>query len=921
MKKIHNITYSLVCFLLISALYSCGDTSLSGNATSVGAGLNADIQGETSTRGRLNRAEYVAGEILVKFRPETDAATMEGVNGAINATRIRQLGRVGVQHIKLSVGMPVEEAVSRYKEDPNVVYAEPNYILRASVIPNDPDFVNLWGLNNTGQTGGTADADLDAPEAWDLSTGSSNVVIAVIDTGVARNHPELVNNIWTNTGETDCADGIDDDLNGYIDDCNGWDFIGDDNDPTDYNGHGTHVSGTIAAEGNNSADIVGVMWDARIMPLRFLGVSGAGDTADAMLAIEYAADNGAGVINASWGGGPYTQALYDAIDYARSQNVIFVAAAGNEASDNDTNPAYPASYNLDNIISVAAVDDTDALASFSNFGLNSVDLGAPGVGIYSTVPVFSYGTPVTLYTTDFNSDAAGNLPSGWASGGQNDTWSVTAGTGVGGTNSLEDSPAANYVSNTYSWAGYMTQIPSVKDNRYMLSFQWKGYVDLDTDDYLNINYSLDGITWDWIDWRNGDTGGVFVPVFSDAFTVAADMFNNFYFGFGLESYAAGNYDGVYIDDVLLTREPISISGYSYATWSGTSMATPHVSGVAGLILSYAPGLTYSEVKNIILNTVVPISSLSGKTVTGGRVNAFNALQNSTLPAAPSGLSASAASSAGQINLSWTDNSTNETGFSIERKTGTGSFAEIATVGADVTTYSNTGLAEQTTYTYRVSSYNAAGNSAYSNEASATTALNAPAGLTATAASSSQINLVWTDNSGAETGFRIERKTGAGSFAEIATVGANATTYSNTGLAGQTTYTYRVRSYSALGNSAYSNEASATTLAASSGGGGGGGGGCFIATAAYGSYLAPEVNVLKDFRDDHLLTNAAGRKFVELYYRYSPPIADYIARNEGLRTLTRIALTPVVYSIKYPSVFILVPGFILLTFMRRRFTLK
>ncbi|MEC4675681.1 MAG: S8 family serine peptidase [Nitrospirota bacterium] len=865
--------------------------------------------------------EYVAGEILVKFRPGTDAATMEGVNGAIKATRIRELGRVGVQQVKLSPDMSVEEAVSRYKEDPNVVYAEPNYILRASVIPNDPDFSNLWGLNNTGQTGGTPDADLDAPEAWDLSTGSANVVIAVIDTGVAYNHPELINNIWTNTGEIDCTDGVDDDLNGYIDDCTGWDFIGDDNDPTDYNGHGTHVSGTIAAEGDNGADIAGVMWDARIMPLRFLGVSGAGDTADAIVAIEYAADNGARVINASWGGGPYSQSLYDAIEYARTKNVIFVAAAGNEANDNDTSPAYPASYDLENIISVAAVDDADALASFSNYGLTSVDLGAPGVGIYSTVPVFSYGTPVILYTTDFNSDTAGNLPSGWASGGTNDTWSVTAGTGVGGTNSLEDSPAADYVSNTYSWAGYMTPISSVKDNRYMLSFQWEGYVDSVTGDYLNINYSLDGISWDWIDWTNGNTGGVFVPVSSDAFTVAADMFSNFYFGFGMESYAVGNYDGVYIDDVLLTREPISISGYSYATWSGTSMATPHVSGVAGLLLSYSPLLTYTQVKDIMLGTVVPISSLSGKTVTGGRVNAFNALLGAVPPSAPAGLTASAASSAGQINLAWTDNSTNETGFSIERKTGAGSFAEIATVGANATTYSNTGLAEQTTYTYRVRAYNASGDSAYSNEASATTTLNAPAGLTASAASSSQINLMWTDNSGVETGFRIERKTGAGSFAEIATVGANATTYSNTGLAEQTTYTYRLRAYSALGNSTYSNEASATTLSASSGGGGGGGGGCFIATAAYGSYLAPEVNVLKDFRDDHLLTNAAGRKFVELYYRYSPPIADYIARNEGLRTLTRIALTPIVYGVKYPSIFILVPGFILLTFMRRRFTLK
>lgn len=198
-----------------------------------------------------------------------------------------------------------------------------------------------------------------------------------------------------------------------------------------------------------------------------------------------------------------------------------------------------------------------------------------------------------------------------------------------------------------------------------------------------------------------------------------------------------------------------------------------------------------------------------------------------------------------------------------------------------------------------------------------TPLNAPSNLTATAISSSQINLNWTDNSSAEDGFKIERRIEGGTFSQIATVGANVTTYSNTGLSANTTYYYRVRAYNTAGNSDYSTEASATTQAAPSGGGGGGGG-CFIATAAYGSYLAPEVQVLRRFRDDYLLTNPSGRAFVEFYYSVSPPIAEYISRHEALRALTRYALTPVVYGIKYFLVLCLCGGtFILLTFIRRQ----
>lgn len=262
-----------------------------------------------------------------------------------------------------------------------VKYCEPNYVIQAEAVPNDTNYTQLWGMK-------PGIAGLDAQSAWDLSTGSSQVVVAIIDTGIDYNHPDLSANVWRNPGEV-AGNGVDDDHNGVIDDVYGYNAIGNNGDPMDYNGHGTHVAGTIGGVGNNGKGVAGVNWNVKLMASRFLNANGSGSLFDAVKALDYVTRQvqaGTKVVlsNNSWGGGGYSQSLFDAIKRANDAGVIFVAAAGNEANDNDASPHYPSSYDLPNVVGVAAIDSQGNLASFSNYGASSVDIAAPGVGIVST---------------------------------------------------------------------------------------------------------------------------------------------------------------------------------------------------------------------------------------------------------------------------------------------------------------------------------------------------------------------------------------------------------------------------------------------------------------------------------------------------------------------------------------------------------
>jgi len=304
--------------------------------------------------------------------------------------KFKSLGNLEV--VEVPAGMSVDEALKRARQDSSVVMASPDYYLYATDLPNDADFSKQWGLNNTGQDGGTVDVDINAPEAWVSTLGTKQSVMGIIDTGVNYNHKDLMANMWTNPGEIP-GNGIDDDNNGYIDDVHGINAITDSGDPMDDNGHGSHVAGIIGAAGNNGIGVSGVMQNTSMVACKFLDSRGSGTSADALKCLDYFAalatrdTNKVPIVatNNSWAGGGYSSVMEDAIKKHMDVGILFMAAASNDGQNNDVVETYPANYALPNIISVAAIDHKGALASFSNFGMFSVDVAAPGVDIFSTL--------------------------------------------------------------------------------------------------------------------------------------------------------------------------------------------------------------------------------------------------------------------------------------------------------------------------------------------------------------------------------------------------------------------------------------------------------------------------------------------------------------------------------------------------------
>lgn len=343
----------------------------------------------------------VPNEVLVKFRSNHGGDAGSYIVRAHDLRRSPALGRTGPAHYR-SGSKSTAQLVKELSADPDVEYAEPNYIVETQTspsVPSDPMFTLLWGLQNTGQSGGTPNADIQAVPAWGVTTGGRSAIVGVVDTGIDYSHPDLKSNIWTAPTAFTVQFGANDKITCAAG-THGYDAITNTCNPMDQNGHGTHVSGTIGASGNNSAGVTGVNWTASMMGLRFMDSNGKGTIANAIRAIQFAIQVKAAlpgsanirVLSNSWGSAGNSQALLDAINQANTAGILFVAAAGNEGANQDLTPSYPGSYRTANLISVAATDSGDLPAAFSNFGATTVDLAAPGVNIASTYPNSGYAS-------------------------------------------------------------------------------------------------------------------------------------------------------------------------------------------------------------------------------------------------------------------------------------------------------------------------------------------------------------------------------------------------------------------------------------------------------------------------------------------------------------------------------------------------
>ena len=607
----------------------------------------------TSTQNSKSLIPYAEGELLVQFVRGVDMNSVNQVAGSNSMSikkRFRVLSeRTGNEWVLMKSNGTTEQMILALKNHPTVAAISPNYRRYLdSVGPNDPRYSELWGLNNTGQTGGTSDADIDAPEAWQTTTGSSSVIVAVIDTGVCYDHPDLAANMWQNSAETAGSAGVDDDGNGYIDDIYGIDPAGTagstpDTDPMDGYGHGTHCSGTIGAVGDNGVGITGVNWTVDIMALKmFDDAGGNGYDSFAIECIEYCIDQkinyGQNIvaINASWGSSGPTEnaALTTAINSAGAAGIVFCAAAGNDGTDNDVSPHWPSSSTSSNIISVMATNDDDGDGGM-NYGATSVDVGAPGVGILSTVPPNSVNP--SIFFDDMES-GSGN----WSTGGTNNSWAITTdnefvddqGWPPNPTNFWSDSPGVDYLVNTDSYLAIASDIDlsGYTNQRIGLSFLAAWILDAGVDNdraYIEISNNS-GSSWASLgECVNGYGYGY--PWQSKVFEIPdAYKTANFRFRFRLDSDSTDcNFmQGWLIDDVGIG--PYSYTN-AYESWNGTSMATPHVAGAIGLIAAQYPAETVTQRIDRILNNVDALAALSGRCTTGGRLNVNGAMDASGTP--------------------------------------------------------------------------------------------------------------------------------------------------------------------------------------------------------------------------------------------------------------------------------------------------
>jgi subtilisin family serine protease/PKD repeat protein len=697
--------------------------------------------------------EVVAGEVLVKFRKSATQKGVDEARGKADADVDRRVGGAGLRLFR-SRSKDTATLIEELRAHADVEYVEPNYVIRPAAVPNDPSFSGTWGLHNTGQliadTSGTPGADMGAASAWDLSTGSRSNVVAVIDTGVDYNHPDLAANIWTAPAAFTVTIG------GQTIRCeagtHGFNAITKTCDPMDEYNHGTHVAGTIGAVGNDGAGVAGVNWTANIMAVKFIDSTGSGTLEDAIDAIEFTiqakaafAQTGAAnvrVLSNSWGwNGDPSQALLDEIKRAETSDMLFVASAGNGgddylSDDNDAMPFYPASYDSPSVISVAATDNRDALGSFSNYGMNSVDIGAPGVYVLSTTMGGGYdywsGTSMaaphvsgaaalvlskcTLDTAALksailenvdsvpslygvtttggrlnvnkalrscaNSDTLTPEPSPAPAPNQAPTVSITS----PASGATYNAPAAVTISATASDAdGTVSQVQFYSNNQLIGTDTTSPY-SITWNNVAAGTYSVQAVVT--------DNGGISVGSSVVSIRVNQPPMAN----------AGGPYSGT-------TGQLIQFNGSASSDPDGSIASYRWNFGDGTTGTGNAPTHAYSTANTYTVTLTVTDNS--------GATSSASATVKVTVPppAAPANLSASSQRQ-NEVRLSWSDRSTNEQSFAVERSTSSGGgFVEIARVGANNTSYTDRTGQSRTTYYYRVRAANSGGYSGYSNTAS------------------------------------------------------------------------------------------------------------------------------------------------------------------------------------------------------------
>jgi thermitase len=597
-------------------------------------------------------AETVPGAVIVQWQQGADHAERVAARADAGVTYAAELGDPTFQLVETAAGESVAEAVEALEADPAVAVAEPDSLREVEALPNDPLLAQQWAIQNTGATvdglAAKAGNDIDVLPAWERTVGTPSTVVADIDSGYRADSPDLGPVEWTNPGEIP-GNGIDDDHDGYVDDVHGWDFVGEninapteDADPTDSNiisgGHGVHTAGIIGGAGNNGVGITGVAQNVRIMPLRVCSNEPASSetlcpTSAMIAAINYAGRNGARVANLSIGGTTRSPIEIDA--YASNPGTLYLIAAANDGANNDSGESgakghhYPCDLRpavessiagrIENTICVAALDPSEALASYSDYGATSVDLGAPGTAVLSTYPAEQ-----TIFSDDFETN---NFASTWSAipgavgfGRVNGEGPLTS---AGITDSPGAKPAANQRYGVETTAGY--PVPNgdgacqVEGKRYRKGGALGTEAEPSPAPY---GVAVGGV---FKKFFGGETPGSSLVSFHTVpiLGLAGKSVQTFF------EYHAGaspaDSDGLWLDEVALKcNAPLSATP-SWKYEDGTSMATPMVSGAAALLFSLDPGASVSQVRAALLAGAKPTASLAGKTVTGGRLDVAAAM--------------------------------------------------------------------------------------------------------------------------------------------------------------------------------------------------------------------------------------------------------------------------------------------------------